>query len=779
MARIQGTLKLSSNIEPRVGAPLDARLVVDTKSELTREGNFTYCYVGMIVSVKDESKLYILKAKPATEAANWGLVSGPSDASVQVAELPEASDDELGKIYQYIGATENGLVNGYFYQCELIEGTDPVEYVWSKKYVQTPTTIDDALSETSENPVQNKVVTEQIQSILGIIEDKTGEEVTFDGEPPLAFESNGNPTKSYTISGNLTQSTPPSSTTPVYAAEVGTLVEIGEHIGEYVIPISVADMTRNIYLSAPLRKIGDYADILHSDSSTITRRIAKIVLKGTEGFVGSSNAISYTPKGAMKMLAGSVCICSHYQYSYLSLNLAPINSVVTNAGSGIAVWFKTEFGADKTAFAAYAAEQYANGTPITIWFILEEETIEEIPRCPVLPLNNGNNTLSFGTEVNPSYCSITCLAYSGDASVTANHVEYDNSISKLPTKNLQDAVDLISKTQSNRIRALYGGIGQKETVATLEDTEKIELPHTNCKKNSVYSFMAKIDTFDTIMIGQGFETYSGSYVEINNTKLIVHTYSNSDSTVEYEHGLTISDYIYVQIFANITKADVIIFSNGATFKQTNVTWGGCNGKIFAQSIQSTLTDCSFAWTSPDFRKSVWMFGDSYFGLNNPARWVTQLRNAGFADNVFINGYAGESSAAAITALKNALQYYGQPKTLIWCLGMNDGKDNGDTPSELWTNVIIQVEELCEKYGIELVMATIPSVPNQSNEAKNTYVRNSGYRYIDFADAVGAQADGTWFTGMLSTDNVHPAEPGAKALYHRAILDCPELTFPNP
>lgn len=136
MARIQGTLKLSSNIEPRVGAPLDARLVVDTKSELTREGNFTYCYVGMIVSVKDESKIYILKAKPATEAANWGLVSGPSDASVQVTELPEASETELGNIYQYVGETDSSYINAYFYKCVTVAGSDPTEYKWQAVKVQ-------------------------------------------------------------------------------------------------------------------------------------------------------------------------------------------------------------------------------------------------------------------------------------------------------------------------------------------------------------------------------------------------------------------------------------------------------------------------------------------------------------------------------------------------------------------------------------------------------------------------------------------------------------------
>lgn len=37
--------------------------------------------------------------------------------SIQVEELPTASESEVGKIYQYIGATDNNYTNGYFYKC--------------------------------------------------------------------------------------------------------------------------------------------------------------------------------------------------------------------------------------------------------------------------------------------------------------------------------------------------------------------------------------------------------------------------------------------------------------------------------------------------------------------------------------------------------------------------------------------------------------------------------------------------------------------------------------
>ena len=81
--------------------------------------------------------------------------------------------------------------------------------------------------------------------------------------------------------------------------------------------------------------------------------------------------------------------------------------------------------------------------------------------------------------------------------------------------------------------------------------------------------------------------------------------------------------------------------------------------------------------------------------------------------------------------------------------------------------------------ITLILSTIPTVPNINHEGKNKTVRNSGYRYVDFAKAVGAQSNGTWYTGMLSSDNVHPDVAGAKALYYQAIADVPEITYDNP
>jgi len=133
MSRREGTLKLSSNIEPRASAPLDARLIVPTLADLTASGAFPYPYVGMIVSVQSEGKAYMLTASDTTDSANWTEIgSGGESESIQVATLPSAALENVGTIYQYIGSNatlqyfnlyNQPIINGRFYQSQIQELT--------------------------------------------------------------------------------------------------------------------------------------------------------------------------------------------------------------------------------------------------------------------------------------------------------------------------------------------------------------------------------------------------------------------------------------------------------------------------------------------------------------------------------------------------------------------------------------------------------------------------------------------------------------------------------
>lgn len=338
----------------------------------------------------------------------------------------------------------------------------------------------------------------------------------------------------------------------------------------------------------------------------------------------------------------------------------------------------------------------------------------------------------------------------------------------------------LSEQAYEKIENQIYGKGYATTRGNLSDGQTLSVRFTNVKKNNIYSFAAKITSFSSLRIGHAVEAYGGSWIEINSSKLIAHYYDTADHTEEYNHGLTISNYIFVQIIVGTGTAKIQIYSNGYEYISPLTTWTGDGlGPTFAESIGSVLTECTFTWSSDDLRKSVWMFGDSYLSMTSANRWCYYLVRDEYIDNILLNAFPGETSLQNLASLQRMLEDYGKPKFIVWCAGMNDGSDsNENTPSSNWMNQINAVLDYCDKLSITPIFATIPTVPGIYHEGKNKWVRNSGYRYIDFAKAVGANSSGVWYSGMLSSDNVHPTETGAKALYYRAILDCPEITYRN-
>lgn len=320
--------------------------------------------------------------------------------------------------------------------------------------------------------------------------------------------------------------------------------------------------------------------------------------------------------------------------------------------------------------------------------------------------------------------------------------------------------------------------GYEQASGNMSNGTTFSLKNVDVKKNNIFSFTGLITSFTSLLIGRGKTTNASSYLEITGSQAIVHNYLGGDNPVTYTHGLTFTDFIDVRIIKYHNTAKLMISTNGGEWTQDNVTWdGSAYNAAFAESVGSTLTNCVLTWSSWDIRKPTWLFGDSYISFDSSSRWPYYLESDGFLDAILLSGYPGQDSSTAWRAFNNLIRFYGQPKLMIWCLGMNDGSDpDADTPTATWSTGFEYVKQYCTTYGIDLILATIPSVPGISHEGKNKTVRNSGYRYIDFAKAVGAQSDGTWYTGMLSTDNIHPTATGAKALYDRAVLDTPEITY---
>lgn len=293
------------------------------------------------------------------------------------------------------------------------------------------------------------------------------------------------------------------------------------------------------------------------------------------------------------------------------------------------------------------------------------------------------------------------------------------------------------------------------------------------KKNERLIFVADITSFSGIEIG--FKRYGNdakvNRISVDNTNLTIYTYSGSGTA--YAHGLTIENNIQILMETdNMYNVNVTIVSNGERFQGTYSFNRRYLDYMYAESVGSTLTNCTLSWTCTDFRKKIWMFGDSYFSYTD--RWYYYLKQAGYDKNVLMDAYPGENSATSLLSLKNLLKI-AKPNIIVWCLGMNDGTDGEVMPSADWLETVQELLSLAAQMNIIVVLATIPTVPTKNNERKNYYIRNTFHtQYIDFAKAVGAKSDGTWYSGMLSQDGVHPTDAGAKALYMAVVSRFPQI-----
>lgn len=310
----------------------------------------------------------------------------------------------------------------------------------------------------------------------------------------------------------------------------------------------------------------------------------------------------------------------------------------------------------------------------------------------------------------------------------------------------------------------------QEVTGDLAASSSLAMTTNSVKKNKEIIFSGKISTFNKISVGQGTNDLNGEKIEIDGTNLVV--YRGTDSTgVTVAHGLTIADYITVTIFVdnNHIAYITIMTSSGQFTYTTTSTYVGCSPNIYATTDASTaLTDCRLSFVCNDIKESVWIFGDSYVSYTSD-RWIYYIEKMGYTKHL-LNGFSGQTSGRAIMDLNNLLNY-GTPKYIVWALGMNDA-DGGSIANEVWKSCYDEVVALCNEKGITPIFCTIPNVPSVSHVYKNQIIMESDYQYINFADAVGALDDTTWYTGMLSNDNVHPTVTGGIALASQALKDFP-------
>lgn len=308
---------------------------------------------------------------------------------------------------------------------------------------------------------------------------------------------------------------------------------------------------------------------------------------------------------------------------------------------------------------------------------------------------------------------------------------------------------------------------RKQNNFTLKNGEEYKLINSAIKQDYNILFSGNIVNFDTLIIGKGTDSYLSSYLMINQDSIIFYKKTRGITKKSYKHHLSLKNNLSINIYRKVDLTVVTIINEKDTLKLSS-DFVGMNNP-FIHSYGSTIDVNKFEFTYDKYNSDVYIFGDSYVNCGTTKRWPYYLYKNNY--KFFCDGLPGGRSIDSFDFLNSALSVH-TPKYVIWCLGMNDGGDRlGVSPS--WKHYVKKMMELCSQNNITLILSTVPSVPTIDNTRKNKFVRESGYRYIDFNKAV-LNSNGNWRKGMLSDDGVHPSETGAEILADEFLKDFPEI-----
>lgn len=310
------------------------------------------------------------------------------------------------------------------------------------------------------------------------------------------------------------------------------------------------------------------------------------------------------------------------------------------------------------------------------------------------------------------------------------------------------------------------------TASHIQGGDVVFLESNTIKQNKTLILSADIRSLGAIDLRHGKGIYGASGILIDGTSIHCYNFTQEPvPTCRAEHGLTIcgQTHIVVNVGTEAT-ASVSVTSNGKTFTKGGIPWIGTNGPIEMESIHTEMRQVTLCWDCANYRDALWLFGDSYFTYYEE-RWPYYIVRD--YSSFLLSGFPGAASSDIYPDFRQALTH-GTPKIAVWCLGMNDPDSDTGINAD-WKAFAEQFLADCEERGIRPVLATVPNVPDRIHSRKNEYIRTIGYRYIDFASAVGANDTGSgWYDGMLSADQVHPSATGAQALARKLLQDLPEI-----
>lgn len=303
-------------------------------------------------------------------------------------------------------------------------------------------------------------------------------------------------------------------------------------------------------------------------------------------------------------------------------------------------------------------------------------------------------------------------------------------------------VSTVNVKQKNR------SIRIDSTVQALESSVSMTIPQL--KKNKTIAFSGVYTgsiTEISVIQGEGSGLLECKCV-VTPTSITV--LKNGSQVYTANHGVTFDGYFsLVLTTGNLNNTKAYLSSGGGSFTSSEFLWATSRREVKLYT-NVPFSQYQLSYGSNDFSKEIWLYGDSYFD-----HWLPLSINRGYT-NCLADGYSGAASSSGLTSLRTAIKH-GTPAKIVWCLGMNNG-DKG-VINQSWLDCITEVKGICDANNIELWVSTIPNTPTVDNTYKNAYIRENFDHVIDLSKLVGAEDSTAWYTGLLSSDNVHPSTEG--------------------
>jgi hypothetical protein len=179
----------------------------------------------------------------------------------------------------------------------------------------------------------------------------------------------------------------------------------------------------------PLTCAGQTLPVYLGQAQTV-RKIRKLVLDGTERWLVNWRPVTGTYAALLidsTKKIDNVLLCTHLElkkYDQLYYTDTVGVSTVQYSTYLIAIRVPDAIASNDTEFKAWLAAQYANGTPVTVWYVLAEpetaivneplakigdyaDELHSTDAGVTIPTAKGSNTLTVDTTVQPSEMMIT------------------------------------------------------------------------------------------------------------------------------------------------------------------------------------------------------------------------------------------------------------------------------------------------------------------------------------------------------------------------------------